>query len=351
MQMRSWVLLAALVVANVLAPGRSEAQIAGCTPDFSDPVWVQVETPLGTMTLELYPNMAPITVANFLAYVNDGDYEGSIFHRSVPGFVIQGGGYAEQGGVYSSIPRDPTILNEPCLSNTRGTIAMARLGGAPDSASSEWFVNLEDNLFLDSTDGVGFTAFGRVVYGGMDVADDIAALPIEDTLTILEVPMNQILRALPLQQATSEPPGGFGCAGTATLYGLADETVDTIVFDPLRSASSVVPVLVDPACTGSGATGPPSVPCSSSNGREAFRVDLLTQQFFYPRLPLTCDQVAEAEESWAARRAGTAPQYFDLDVEMISVPEPSAGLPIALFTLARLAARRRRAAGHAREPS
>ena len=204
-----WKLLLVAIAMFTAAP--SYAQIGGCTPDFSDPVQVAVETSLGTMTLELYPNMAPITVANFLAYMNRGDFDGAIFHRSVPGFVIQGGGFRENAGIYEAIPTDPPIMNEPCLSNTAGTIAMARLGGFPNSATNQWFVNLVDNPFLDTTDGVGFTAFGRVVFDGMEVANAIAALPVEDTLAILELPINQVFRQLPLQSAPTDPPGGYGC--------------------------------------------------------------------------------------------------------------------------------------------
>ena len=157
--------LFACLFATVSSTG-VRAQIAGCVPDTSDAVYIEVQTSVGDMVFELYPNMAPLTVQNFLQYMNDGDYLGVLVHRSVPDFVIQGGGYHAVGGSYASIPRDPTIPNEPCLSNTRGTLAMARLGGQPDSASSEWFINLVDNLSLDASDGVGFTAFGRVLVGG-----------------------------------------------------------------------------------------------------------------------------------------------------------------------------------------
>ncbi|MEM9176846.1 MAG: peptidylprolyl isomerase, partial [Myxococcota bacterium] len=252
--MRTGTLLPTLTAIFTVFFGASSAhaQIGGCVPDLSDPEWVLVETSLGPMMLELYPNMAPGTVANFLAYVNDGDFDGVIFHRSVPGFVIQGGGFREQGGAYDAIPVDGTIANEPCLSNTRGTIAMARIGGQPDSATSQWFVNLVDNTGLDASDGVGFTAFGRVVFGGMAVADAIAALPIEDTLGILEGPFNQIIRALPLQSAA--PTSGFGCTGTDPVYGLLDPGLTGLILDPLRSGATLVPVLLDPACTGAGAT-------------------------------------------------------------------------------------------------
>jgi cyclophilin family peptidyl-prolyl cis-trans isomerase len=336
-----------IVLGAMLVASTARAQIGGCIPDFSDPIQVSVETSVGTMILELYPNMAPATVANFVAYMERGVYDGAIFHRSVPGFVIQGGGFRGRPSSYEAIPTDPPIPNEPCLSNTAGTIAMARLGGQPDSATSQWFVNLVDNTFLDSTDGEGFAAFCRVVFDGMDVAGQIAALPVEDTLTILELPFNQIFRALPLQALPTEPPGGYGCAARSPLYGLASETIDTVIIDPQRNGGAVVPILLDPACTGAGAAGPPSVVCTPGVGREVFQVDLESQVFFQPRTPMTCDAVAEAEDSWAARRAGTAPQYLALDVEMLSVPEPfgltpsGAGL-VALAALARARGRTRR---------
>jgi cyclophilin family peptidyl-prolyl cis-trans isomerase len=339
--------LARLILLACLAATSAQAQIGGCTPDFSDPIQVSVETSVGEMILELYPNMAPGTVANFLAYMSRGDYDGAIFHRSVPGFVIQGGGFRETAGAYESIPTDPPILNEPCLSNTAGTIAMARLGGQPDSATNQWFVNLEDNLFLDATDGVGFTAFGRVVFGGMDVANTIAALPIEDTLGILELPFNQIFRALPLQSPTAEPPGGYGCARTSPVHGLLSETADFLIVDPLRHGGTLVPILLDPACTGAGANGPPTVPCTPENGREVAIGTLETGAYFLPRVAMTCEQVAESEASWAARRAGTAPQYLDLDVEMIAVPEPEGPQPllalvVSFFVLGRWCGAQRR---------
>lgn len=332
-----------VVLLALFGATHASAQIGGCTPDFSDPEWVLVETSVGPIMLELYPNMAPITVANFMDYVNGGDFDGAIFHRSVPGFVIQGGGFRENAGAYESIPTNPAIQNEPCLSNTAGTIAMARLGGQPNSATNQWFVNLVDNPLLDTTDGVGFTAFGRVVFGGMDTANAIAALPIEDTLPILENPFNQIFRALPLQIAPSDPPGGgYGCAQASPFYGLADETIDAVILDPLRrNAPPVVPILLDPACDGSGATGPPSVPCTT--GRDVFAVNLTTQNFFSPRIAMSCSAVAEAEESWAARRAGTMAHYLAQDVEMVSVPEPSGTLPLVLaFASLTTLGRRRR---------
>jgi len=323
--------LAALTVALLapLHPRAARAQIGGCTPDFSHAVTVDIETSLGTIPVEFYPEMAPFTVRNFVAYAARGDFDGTLIHRSVPGFVIQGGGFREESGAYATVPTDPALDNEPCLSNTRGTVAMARLGGLPDSATNQWFINLVDNLFLDATDGVGFTAFARVVGNGMSVVDAIAVSPIFDPLTILEIPYNQIFRDLPLQNLPTDPPGGYGCARDTPLHGLADEVIDTIEIDPLRSGSAVVPILLDPLCTGAGVVAPPSVPCTVGVGRDVFLVNLITQQLFHPRIPMTCDQVAEAELSWVDRRTGTAPQLFTEDIEIIAVPEPGTFLQIS----------------------
>ena len=141
---------------------------------------VIMETPLGDIEIELFDDVTPGTVANFLNYVDDGDYEGTFVHRSIPGFVIQGGGFTFEDGVAPPIPTDPPIANEFNLSNVRGTIAMAKLGGNKDSATSQWFINLADNSGnLDGDDGQGggfFTVFGQVVGNGMAVADAIAAL-------------------------------------------------------------------------------------------------------------------------------------------------------------------------------
>ena len=139
----------------------------------------RVHSVLGDFDLELLEESAPATVENFLKYVRDGDYVDTFFHRSVPGFVVQGGGFVfdETQGQPVAVPKDPPIANEFNVSNTRGTVAMARLSGQPDSATSQWFVNLADNTALDGVDG-GFTVFARVLGDGMDVVDAIAALNI-----------------------------------------------------------------------------------------------------------------------------------------------------------------------------
>ncbi len=143
---------------------------------------VSLQTSQGVIEIQLYDQAAPITVSNFLAYVRSGAYNDSLIHRSVPGFVIQGGGFFWNNTTSKvlEIPSRGPIKNEfsATRSNLRGTIAMAKFGGDPDSATSQWFINLADNAStLDGQNG-GFTVFGRVAAASMAVVDAIAALPI-----------------------------------------------------------------------------------------------------------------------------------------------------------------------------
>jgi len=139
-------------------------------------VTVELETNVGDIFIELLPEKAPVTVENFLGYVESGFYDGLIFHRVIPGFMIQGGGY--DPNYYLRDPCDP-IINESYngLSNLRGTIAMARTD-EPDSATSQFYINHANNLSLDwqSPTDVGYCVFGQVV-DGMDVVDAIANEP------------------------------------------------------------------------------------------------------------------------------------------------------------------------------
>jgi peptidyl-prolyl cis-trans isomerase B (cyclophilin B) len=138
---------------------------------------VVLETSLGDITLELDRAKAPVTTENFLAYVASGHYDGTIFHRVIPDFMIQGGGFSDE---MRQKPTVAPIVNEADngLKNRRGTIAMARTG-EPHSATAQFFINLKDNSFLDHTAknerGWGYTVFGKVVEG-MDVVDKIATV-------------------------------------------------------------------------------------------------------------------------------------------------------------------------------
>ena len=123
------------------------------------------------------------TSKNFLKYVDGDLYDGSIFHRSIPGFVLQGGGFAapvvssSEGGMPEEIKNFGTVDNQPGNSNVKGTIAMAKIGGQPDSATNQWFINLSDNDLLDSQNE-GFTVFGKVLGDGMDVVEELASAEV-----------------------------------------------------------------------------------------------------------------------------------------------------------------------------
>ncbi|WP_292990952.1 peptidylprolyl isomerase [Nitrosomonas sp.] len=141
-------------------------------------------TNMGNFCMELLERQAPKTVANFINYIDSGAYTQSIFHRSAPGFVIQGGGFkvinGDNGATVTAVNAFDPVENEFGISNTRGTVAMAKLPENPDSATNQWFINLSDNsgapASLDTQNG-GFTVFGRILYDGMAVFDAIENLP------------------------------------------------------------------------------------------------------------------------------------------------------------------------------
>ena len=140
---------------------------------------VRFRTVVGSFDVELFDQDTPVTVVNFVGIVNRGDYDNTFFHRSVPGFIVQGGGFQATFPSPFDVPTVDPITNEPGISNTRGTIAMAKTSD-PDSATTQWFFNLADNSASldDPQNSGGFTAFGRVLGNGMSVVDAMAALPI-----------------------------------------------------------------------------------------------------------------------------------------------------------------------------
>jgi cyclophilin family peptidyl-prolyl cis-trans isomerase len=172
-------------------------QLADTVHDPGNPI-VQFSTSLGEILIQLAPLKAPLTVANFLSYVDNNNYDNSFFHRSVPGFIIQGGGsFIDTANNYSVTPIEShgTVKNEPGDSNLRGTIATAKVDGDPDSATSEWFFNLADNSAnLDQQNG-GFTVFGKVLESSMPTVDGIAALSVSDqsaSIGFNELPLIQV---------------------------------------------------------------------------------------------------------------------------------------------------------------
>lgn len=160
-----------------------------------------VDTSDGAFVLALDDEKAPISVANFEQYAKDGFYTNTVFHRVIPGFMIQGGGFDHHGnypegihnkGAHSELR--PAIANEwkNGLKNTRGSVAMARLGGQADSATTQFFINLKDNGFLDQPrDGAGYAVFGKVI-AGMEVVDRIAGVPTGRFAGMGDVPIREV---------------------------------------------------------------------------------------------------------------------------------------------------------------
>jgi len=155
---------------------------------------VKLTTSLGDITLQLDAEKAPLSTANFLTYVNEGFYNGTIFHRVIPGFMAQGGGFDTS---FSQKPTHAPIKNEANngLPNKRGSIAMARTN-VPDSATAQFFVNYKDNAFLNYTsptaNGWGYAVFGEVV-DGMDVVDAMAKEPTGNKGGHQDVPKTDIV--------------------------------------------------------------------------------------------------------------------------------------------------------------
>ena len=162
--------------------------------DQGDNIMVEMTTSKGVITLELDAEHAPVTVANFLEYVNSGHYDGTIFHRVIPGFVIQGGGM--ESGMREKTTQAP-IENEADngLKNLTGTICMARTND-PHSATSQFFINLKDNSFLDHTEktpsGWGYAVFGQVT-SGMEIVEAIAAVQTGNSGHHQDVPLEDVV--------------------------------------------------------------------------------------------------------------------------------------------------------------
>lgn len=158
----------------------------------ADAPHVTLKTSMGDIVLELYPDKAPLTVDNFVKYVKKGQYNGTIFHRVIDNFMIQGGGFDRD---MKQKPTGATIQNEAKngLKNERYTVAMARLPD-PHSASAQFFINVGDNAALDypSRDGWGYCVFGKVIQG-MDVVDKIKLVPTANAGMYQNVPVTPIV--------------------------------------------------------------------------------------------------------------------------------------------------------------
>lgn len=200
----------ALVMASLVLSGCA----SGPARDYEmrpDRLYAELDTSMGQIVVELDPEHAPISVANFLAYVDEGAYDGTIFHRVVPEFVIQGGGHLPD---MTELPGRAPIANEweNGLKNVRGSIGMAR-ETEPDSATRQWYINLADNARLDIgrevSGDAGYAVFGHVVQG-MDVVDAIAAVEtydqpeVEGEDTFKNIPVETVM----LHEVRIVEPGG-----------------------------------------------------------------------------------------------------------------------------------------------
>jgi cyclophilin family peptidyl-prolyl cis-trans isomerase len=181
------VFLTVVLLQATPAPQTSSPQPAAGNP------LVVVETSMGSFTIELFKDQAPVSTQNFLQYIKDGFYPGTIFHRVVSGYVIQGGGFTED---LTEKRTRPPIQNEATngISNRRGTVAMARTR-LLRSATSQFYVNVADNRSLDHTgyspDEFGYAVFGRVIEG-MDVVDRIAVVPTTERGGMPNVPVTPV---------------------------------------------------------------------------------------------------------------------------------------------------------------
>ena len=154
---------------------------------------VRLDTSMGEIVIQLDAAKAPKSVANFLEYVKAGHYDGTVFHRVIPDFMIQGGGM--NADLQEKATRAPIPLESKSgLTNVRGSVAMARTAN-PDSATAQFFINLKDNAFLDSAnsrDGTGYAVFGKVV-SGMEVVDRIGAVPTGNKGPYQNVPATPVV--------------------------------------------------------------------------------------------------------------------------------------------------------------
>jgi peptidyl-prolyl cis-trans isomerase A (cyclophilin A) len=199
-------LTAALIVAQAAAAPSPSPSPAG-------PI-ATVETSLGRIRIALDQERAPISVANFAKYARSGHYAGTVFHRVIPGFMIQGGGMTAE---LQEKPTSPPIRNEARngVRNTRGAIAMARTND-PNSATSQFFINVKDNASLDfGINGAGYAVFGQVIEG-MDVVDKIVAVPTKNAGPYQNVPVTPVvIKSVKVEGLAAAKPAAAGTASPA----------------------------------------------------------------------------------------------------------------------------------------
>ncbi len=214
---------------------------------------VEVRTVQGNFQINLFDETTPQSVANFLSYVNSGAYANNVVHRSDNGFIIQMGGFQYNNSFPpDTVPSGIAVNNEPILSNVRGTVAYAKLNGNPNSATSQFFINLGNNASNLDTQNGGFTVFGQVIGDGMQVVDNIASLPTFG--------FNQPFNELPLRDYTTTDFNSTTLPNDTNLVIISD----VVVVD----ATPVTNPDLDPApntLINSGGSGQPSNGGNSSS--------------------------------------------------------------------------------------
>jgi len=320
-----------------------------------------LETALGTICIELFSTDAPLHVANFLFYADNNLLADTFFHRSVPGFVLQGGGFRVGLSDFEVIPAlYGTVTNEPCTldtlapppaqsgtvicsvrGNERGTVALAKVGGDPDSGTTNFFINLADNRAnLDNQNG-GFTVFGRVLDSAMPVVDAIEALTIstDDDLAWIESVVFSTGLAAPLQQPAfyDTPYGCWDPSAQATVLDTPSLPTLVAVEDPYISTIFHT-VGVDcgtPTTLETFVEAPGPVQCPdlsriavATTGPES----LLFAGGIRSYVELTCEQLEESSAQRALWQVDFKDDFEALlvDLELVTVPEPGVGLSMLL---------------------
>lgn len=250
--------LAAPVVAG--PPPTAPALVEGGSPGvlsfeglFNDPdvsSAARLSTDLGVLDFAFYPGSAPLTVANFLSYLERGDFANTMFHRSVPGFIIQAGAFRADATA-SAVPTTPAVVNEPSITNIRGTIAMAKIANNPNSATNQFFINLANNASNLNNQNGGFTVFARIAGTGMAVADAIAALPRRNYSSVNGALTDTPVRGTPpatydpaalvrINSATVIPPLTFSAESSEPAVATASVDGTNLTLTPLASGSSTI---------------------------------------------------------------------------------------------------------------
>ncbi len=344
-------------VAGICPDEADDGVPASCPAEaMSDVIEVEMQTSLGAIRLGLLPGVAPLTVANFLSYIASGDYDNIVFHRTfrVPNLdIIQAGAFAFEDGVLTRREPGPTICNEPCIKNERGTIAMAKQGGDPHSASSQWFINVNDSPAIDPAgNNGGFTVFGRVLEG-IEVVDSIANLAARlPSRTVMSLytdldydETTPVIADMPLLSELEEDPQGYGCFDTADVG--VDLFLDTLIGpvsfnpDPLTGHFPYVSL----GCVDAKEPDPVVLPGNDCSAEGACLIEYDVQsQSLGAYVAVTHETVSRSSSGLTQLRADMIAQ-LDVNSVHVTVPEPrahAAGL-LTVALIQHLARRRKKA--------